>query len=83
MSSPRSVDVKAILSAVYRPRDDDAERLAGRVRSRLALIETASECVRLLVEAPASALRETLGPSSTDPEASDSNDEKQEKQGDG
>jgi hypothetical protein len=75
--------VKAILSAVYRQRDDEAERLSGRVRSRLALIETASECVRLLVEAPSSALRETLGTSAVAPEASDSNGEDQEKQGDG
>lgn len=74
--------MRAILNAVYRPRDDEAERLAARVRSRLALIETASECVRLLVEAPSSALRETLGTSAVEPEGAGESRAGEEKQGD-
>lgn len=57
----RTVDVAAILAAVYRRPSEQIDQLAGRVRARLALIETVGECVRLLVEAPASAFTSTLG----------------------
>jgi hypothetical protein len=55
------VDVAAILNAVYRRQLAPSDELAQRVRSRLALIETLGECVRLLVEVPAAAVTATLG----------------------
>jgi hypothetical protein len=69
------VDVAAILAAVYRRPSEQADQLAERVRSRLALIETMGECVRLLVEAPASALTATLGTVPEQNEEEDASDE--------
>jgi len=55
------VDVAAVLAAVYRRPNEQVDQLAERVRARLALLETVGECVRLLLEVPASAVTETLG----------------------
>ncbi len=62
VTSPRAVDVAAILAAVYRRPNEQLDQLAERVRARLALIETMGECLRLLVEVPAAAASWTLGP---------------------
>lgn len=61
-----AVDVAAILNAVYKPAADSTDVLAGRVRSRLALMETIAECARLLVEVPLSAVTATLGTTPAD-----------------
>lgn len=60
MPPPPAVDVSAILNAVYRAPIEAGDSMAARVRARLALMETAGECLRLLVEAPLSALKATL-----------------------
>jgi hypothetical protein len=57
---PNPVNVAAILQAVYRRPEPLTNSLAHRVRARLSLLETCSECLRLLVEAPASALNATV-----------------------
>jgi len=56
-----TVDVAAILTAVYRPQVGRLDQLAARVQARMALLETLGECLRLVIEAPASALTATLG----------------------
>jgi hypothetical protein len=56
----KSVNVAAILQAVYRRPEPLTNSLATRVRARLSLLETAAECVRLLVESPVSALNATV-----------------------
>jgi hypothetical protein len=56
----KPVDVAAILQAVYRKPEPLTNALADRVRARLSLLETASECLRLLFESPASALNATV-----------------------
>jgi hypothetical protein len=60
MTSPKPVDVAAILAAVYRRPSEQSDQLAERVRARLALIDTLGECVRLLVEVPASVVSASL-----------------------
>jgi hypothetical protein len=57
---PKTVNVKAILQAVYRRPEPLTDALANRVRARLSLLETVSECLRLLVESPASAINATV-----------------------
>jgi hypothetical protein len=61
MRPPPSVNVSAILTAVYRPAPGRLDHLASRVQARMALLETLGECLRLVLEAPASALTATLG----------------------
>ena len=56
MGSAKGIDVAAILAAAYRRPMGEADDLAARVKARLALFETLSECMRLLFEAPVSAL---------------------------
>lgn len=64
MPRPEVLDVAAILAAAYKRPAPDVDQVAVRVRARLALLETAGECVRLLTEAPLSALSATLGSAS-------------------
>jgi hypothetical protein len=71
VASPRSLDVAAILAAVYRRPNAELELVAERVRARLALIETVAECMRLLVEAPASAFSATIGTTQHEEEGQD------------
>jgi hypothetical protein len=70
----KSVNVAAILQAVYRRPEPLTNSLAARVRARLSLLETVSECVRLLVESPVSALNATVN-SNAAPASSDAADE--------
>jgi hypothetical protein len=58
---PEVLDVAAILAAAYKRPALEIDGVAARVRARLALLETAGECARLLIEAPVSALSATLG----------------------
>jgi hypothetical protein len=58
----KPVNVAAILQAVYRRPEPLTNALANRVRARLSLLETISECLRLLVESPASAINATVNP---------------------
>jgi hypothetical protein len=74
VTSPKNVDIAAILNAVYRPPAEQLDQLALRVRARLALLETVGEAVRLLVEAPASAINSTLG-STEEPDAQETQQE--------
>jgi hypothetical protein len=53
-SSP--LNVAAILHAVYRQPTPPGDALAERVRARVALLETVTECLRLLTSAPVAAL---------------------------
>jgi hypothetical protein len=57
---PSPLNVAAILQAVYRQPPRGGQELAERVRARLALLETVAECFRLLVEAPVSAISNTV-----------------------
>jgi hypothetical protein len=72
VTSPKTVDVAAVLAAVYRRPTEQLDQLADRVRARLALIDTVSECVRLLVEVPASVISASL------PETHESKKEEEE-----
>jgi hypothetical protein len=64
------VDVSALLRAAYRT-PAQSDELAARVRARVALLETIGEAVRLLVEAPSSALLATISTSSMPEHATD------------
>ncbi len=64
---PQTVDVAAILAAVYKRPPEEVDEIAGRVRARLALLETVSEGLRLLTEAPLAAINASIAPT----EASD------------
>ena len=60
MRPPPPVNVSAILAAVYRPAPGRLDQLASRVQARMALLETVGECLRLVIEAPVSALTATM-----------------------
>jgi hypothetical protein len=70
---PKSVNVAAILQAVYRQPEPLTNSLAARVRARLSLLETVTECVRLLIESPVSALNATVN-SNAAPTSSDADE---------
>jgi hypothetical protein len=57
------LDVAAILHAVYRQPAPPGDELAARVRARVALLETVTECLRLLTAAPIAALGQSFEPS--------------------
>lgn len=69
MERAKPVNVAAILQAVYRRPEPLTNDLASRVRGRLSLLETMSECLRLLVESPASALQATVNSHVSSPES--------------